>query len=194
KNMIFGRSPAVNRAISVCSYLAGFAVSVVNVVYTKLYFESFLARQDTSLIWWTVWLIASVMGLYEAFCIGLLTTPIAWGVIFSIPSSLAKIQNEMQRKIAVYASGALATALLLFCVLVYWIDYTTTIGGLGMGDTLSARFLAGCLVFGSEVMFLAGNALAWLALISKAGTEKEKKKYEDAIRNGASSSGSVSLK
>ncbi|MGB3761275.1 MAG: hypothetical protein WBA07_33690 [Rivularia sp. (in: cyanobacteria)] len=134
------------------------------------------------------------MGLYEAFCIGLLTTPLAWGVIFSIPNSLAKIQNEMQRKTAIYASGALAAALLLFCVLVYWVDYTTTIGGLGMGDILPARFLAGCLVFGSEVMFLAGNALAWLALISKAGTEAEKRKYQDAINRAASTNGSVSLK
>lgn len=192
--MIFGRSPAVNRAISVCSYLAGFAISVINVVYSKIYFESFLSAENSNLIWWTVWLIASAMGLYEAFCIGLLTTPIAWGLIFSIPTTLTKIQNEMQRKIAIYASGALAAALILFCVLVYWVDYVTTIGGLGMGDIVPARFLAGCLVFGSEVMFLAGNALAWLALISKAGTEKEKKKYEDAIRSVSSANGSVSLK
>ena len=191
--MIFGRSPAVNRAISVCSYLAGIFISVINVIYTRNYFGSFWTTEN-SLIWWTSWLIATVMGLYEAFCIGLLTTPIAWGLIFTIPSHLAKIQNENQRKIAMYASGALAGALLLFCVLVYWVDYTTTIGGLGMGNILPARFLAGCLVFGSEVMFLAGNALAWLALISKATTEKEKIKYLDLVKAAQNGNGSVSLK
>jgi hypothetical protein len=192
--MIFGRSPAVNRAISVCCYLAGFTVSVINIIYSRTYFESFWGT-STDLAWWTGWVIAAVMGLYEAFCIGLLTTPLAWGVIFSIPTTLAKIQNEMQRKTAIYASGALAAGLLLFCVLVYWVDYTTTIGGLGMGDILPARFLAGCLVFGSEVMFLAGNALAWLALISKAGTEAEKKKYQDVIDKAASNgNSSVALK
>lgn len=191
--MIFGRSPAVNRTISVCSYMAGFCVSVINVVYSKLYFESFWGESD-GLRWWTVWLVAATMGLYEAFCIGLLTTPTAWGVIFKIPDKLTKIQNEMQKKVAVYASAALAFFLLFFCVLVYWADWVTTLGGLGMGDTLPARFLTGCLVFGSEVMFLAGNALAWLALISKATTDPEKKRYEDAIRSTASNNGSVSLK
>jgi hypothetical protein len=44
-------------------------------------------------------------------------------------------------------------------------------------------------------MFLAGNALAWLALISKAGTEAEKKKYQDVIDKAASNgNGSVALK
>lgn len=190
--MIFGRSPAVNRAISVCSYLVGFGISLINIVYSKTYFDSFL-EVENSLQFYTVWAIAASMGLYEAFCIGLCTTPVAWGVIFSIPQSIAKIQNENQRKVAMYASGALAVMLALFCCVVYWVDYTTTIGGLGMGDILPARFLAGCLVFGSEVMFLAGNALAWLALISKATTAKEKKKYQDAANKGTSGSGSVDI-
>lgn len=190
--MIFGRSPAVNRAISVCSYVVGFGISVINIVYSRTYFDTFL-EVDNTLQWYTVWAIATSMGLYEAFCIGLCTTPVAWGLIFSIPKTIANIQDENQRKIAMYASGGLAVSLAIFCVIVYWVDYTTTIGGLGMGDILPARFLAACLVFGSEVMFLAGNSLAWLALLGNAATAKEKRKYQDAANNASSSSGSVKL-
>ena len=191
--MISGRSPAVNRAISVCSYIAGFTVSAINVVFSKKYFESFWGRSD-GLIWWTVWAAAIVMGIYEAFCIGLLTTPTAWSIMFKIPDTLKKIQNETQRNTAIYASATLAVVMIVFCFLVYWADWVTTIGGLGMGDTTPARFLTGLLVFGSEIMFLSGNALAWLALISKATTDPEKKKYQDAIRNSNNASnGSVKL-
>ncbi|MEM7554092.1 MAG: hypothetical protein AAF378_08325 [Cyanobacteria bacterium P01_A01_bin.84] len=179
--MIFGRSPAVNRATSVCCYIIGFSITLINIVYTKAYFDSFL-KSGGDLQFWTVWAISAAMGLYEAFCIGLCTTPVAWGIIFSVPQSLTKIQNETQRKIAIYASAALAVFLAIFCCIVYWVDYTTTIGGLGMGDILPARFLAACLVFGSEVMFLAGNALAWLALIGKAGESKEKQKFQEAAK------------
>lgn len=190
--MIFGRSPAVNRAISVCGYIAGFTVSAINIIFSRMYFESFWGSSD-GLIWWTTWTSAIVMGIYEAFCIGLLTTPTAWGVIFKIPDTLKKIQNEMQRKTATIASSALAIIMIVFCVLVYWADWVTTIGGLGMGDTTPARFLTGILVFGSEIMFLASNALAWLALISKATSDPEKKKYQDVIRSNGTSSGSVKL-
>ena len=109
--MISGRSPAVNRAISVCSYIAGFTVSAINVVFSKIYFESFWGRSD-GLIWWTVWAAAIVMGIYEAFCIGLLTTPTAWCIMFKIPDTLKKIQNETQRKTAKYASATLAVVMI----------------------------------------------------------------------------------
>lgn len=180
--MIFGRSPAVNRTTSIFCYVVGVLITCINVVYTQRYFDSYL---DTGgdLQFWTVWAISTAIGLYEAFCIGVCTTPPAWGVIFSIPKSLASIQNESQRKIATYASITVTVFLAIFCCIVYYVDYTTTIGGLGMGDILAARFLASCLVFGSEVMYLAGNALAWLALIGKAGITQEKKKYEDLIKS-----------
>lgn len=184
--MIFGRSPAVNRTTSVCCYLIGILITFINIVYTQQYFDSYL-KTGADLQFWTVWAISAAIGLYEAFCIGVMTTPPAWGIIFSIPKNLAAIQNENQRKIAIYASVMVTLFLSVFCCVVYYVDFVTTIGGLGISDILAARFLAGCLVFGSEVMYLAGNALAWLALIGKAGMSQEKKKYEDLIKNTSSS-------
>lgn len=183
--MIFGRAPAVNRAISVSCYLVGVSITLINVIYTKMYFDEFL-QTGPDLQFWTVWAISAAIGLYEAFCIGILTTPPAWGIIFSIPKSLASIQNESQKKIATIASVALTVFLAIFCCIVYYVDFVTTIGGLGMGDIVAARFLASCLVFGSEVMYLAGNSLAWLALIGKAGIAQDKKKYEEVIKSANS--------
>lgn len=180
--MIFGRSPAVNRSISVCCYLVGVTITFINVIYTQKYFDDYL-NTGADLQFWTVWAISSAIGLYEAFCIGVMTTPPAWGIIFSVPKSLAAIQDESQKKIATCASVALTIFLAIFCCIVYYVDFITTIGGLGMGNVMAARFLASCLVFGSEVMYLAGNALAWLALIGKAGLAKEKQKYEDLIKS-----------
>ena len=182
RNMIFGRAPSVNRAISVCCYLVGIAITLINIIYTQKYFDNFLSTQ-ADLQFWTVWAISAAIGLYEAFCIGICTTPPAWGIIFSIPKSLASIQNESQKKIATGASIALVIFLAIFCCVVYYVDFVTTIGGLGMSDVMAARFLASCLVFGSEVMYLAGNSLAWLALIGKAGIAQDKKKYEDLIKS-----------
>lgn len=184
--MIFGRSPAVNRSISVCCYLVGVCITFINIIYTQKYFDDYL-NTGADLQFWTVWAISSAIGLYEAFCIGVMTTPPAWGIIFSVPKNLAAIQNESQRKIATYASASLTIFLAIFCCVVYYVDFITTIGGLGMKDFMAARFLAGCLVFGSEVMYLAGNALAWLALIGKAGLAKEKQKYEELIKSSEGS-------
>lgn len=183
--MIFGRAPAVNRSISVCCYFVGILITLINIVYTQAYFDDYL-NAGNDLQFWTVWSISAGIGLYEAFCVGICTTPPAWSLIFSIPKSLASIQDDTQKKIAIYASGLLVVFLIIFCCIVYYVDFVTTMGGLGMGDIMPARFLASCLVFGSEVMYLSGNALAWLALIGKASTLKERRKYESLIKNAES--------
>lgn len=189
--MIFGRSPGVNRAVSLGCYGVGVIIMSTNMVYTQRYFNQSLGAGG-DLQFYTTWGIATAIGLYEAFLLGVCTTPVAWGHLFAIPKRIADIQEPQQRKIAQYGAGALAAALIIFGLIVYWVDYTTTIGGLGLGDTLPARFLAWSLVVGSEVMFLAGNTLAWLALIGAATSKETKEKYQLILdKNGKNSAGSL---
>lgn len=190
--IIFGRAPIINKSAAIACYFAGFIIMSVNIIYSKAYFHSALGGKDTDLMWWTTWAVAAAMGLYEAVCLGLLTTPSAHGFLFSIPRKIATIQDENQRQISKWGAFGLAMVLGILCVVVYYVDFTTTIGGLGIGDILAARFMAGCLVFGSEVMFIGGNALMWLALVSEAESADVKKRLEDEIKRVKDSNGTVS--
>lgn len=188
--MIFGRSPGVNKAVSLGCYVIGVLIMTTNMVYTQRYFNQALQAKG-DLQFYTTWGISTGIGLYEAFLLGVGTTPVAWGHLFAVPKKIADIQEPQQRKLAQYGAGGLAAALIIFGLIVYWVDYTTTIGGLGLGDILPARFLAWSLVIGSEIMFLAGNTLAWLALIGAATSKETKEKYQlilDKNSKGSASS------
>lgn len=186
--MIFGRSPAVNKAVSFGCYGIGVLIMTSNMVYTQRYFDRSLSSGG-DLQFYVTWGTAAGISLYEAFLLGICTTPVAWGHLFGVPKKIAAIQEPAQRKAAIWGASGLAVCLILFGLIVYWVDYSTTIGGLGLGDTVPARFLAWSLVIGSEVLFLAGNTLAWLSLFGAAANSETKNKLESILNssNGKSS-------
>jgi hypothetical protein len=166
---------------------------VVNIYYSQRYFHYLLVGSPEenldTLMWWSTWAISGGMGAYEAVCIGILTTPIAWNFMFSIPQRLERIRNESQKQVANWALMIVLILACIACVAVYLVDFSTTFGGLTAYragediETLKSGFffLTLGLVFGSEVMFIGGNLTLWLALIGQAQTARMKKTMQQEI-------------
>lgn len=158
---------------------------ISNICFSQRFFDATMTPNGgelTSLQWWASWGISVAMGLFEAAMIGFATTPVAWGVIFSVPKKLNNIIDENQRQVATTAARISVVALGIAVCAVYYVDFHTTYGGLGISDKTSALFLASCLVVGSEVLFLAGNACQWFALISRAETADLKVKLQQELK------------
>ena len=192
---MLGRSPLLNRLIGIACYLFGTVIMIVNIYYSQRYFHYLLVGNPDetldSLMWWSTWAIAGGMGAYEAVCIGLITTPIAWNFMFSLPQRLERIRNASQKQVANWALIIILILATIACVAVYIVDFSTTFGGLtayraeedleNMKSGFS--FLTMGLVFGSEVMFVGGNLCLWLALIGAAQTSRMKKTMEQEIQD-----------
>ncbi|NER52311.1 MAG: hypothetical protein F6J92_37865 [Symploca sp. SIO1A3] len=183
---IIGRAPIVNSGVGGACYFVGVTIMVSNICFSQRYFHAVMAPNGgelTSLQWWASWGISVAMGLFEAAMIGFATTPVAWGVIFSVPKRLNNIIDDNQRQVAKAAAVTCTGLLGVAVAAVYLVDYRTTYGGLGISDKTAAMFLASCLVAGSEVLFLAGNACQWFALISRAETADLKNKLNQEIKS-----------
>lgn len=190
---MFGRSPIVNRIIGMSCYIFGLIIMVVNIYYSQRYFHFLIAGAEDAkidgLMWISTWAISGGMGAYEAVCIGMLTTPIAWTFMFNMPQRLERIQNHNQRQFAQWVIiGALIMGIAA-CIAVYVVDFSTTLGGLTAYRTAEELenvisgfwFLTLGLVFGSEIMFVGGNITLWMALISQAQTARVKKTMQTEI-------------
>lgn len=180
---IIGRSPMVSKLVGVSCYIFGIIIMITNIYYSFGYFSKSLnpgGGELSSLQWWSCLAISGAMGAFEAVVIGFVTTPSAWGFIFTIPDKLARIQNENQREIAKSATIVFSIFLAILVLVVYYVDYNTTILGLGIEDQTAARFLAASLVFGSEILFVGGNATLWIALISDTEDQELKEKLKQA--------------
>lgn len=198
---MIGRSPIVNRMIGAACYIFGLIIMVVNIYYSQRYFHYLIAGSEEAtidgLMWISTWAIAGGMGAYEAVCIGLLTTPIAWSFMFNMPARLERIQNHNQRQFAHWVIIASLILGIAACIAVYVVDFSTTLGGLTAyrppEEVEQVRsgfvFLTLGLVFGSEIMFVGGNITLWMALIGQAQTARTKKTMQteiEEVHGGAS--------
>lgn len=188
--MVFGRSPIVNNLISWGAYLVAVILMICNICFSMTYFLSG-APNPSALQWWGSLTASLFMSGYEAIMLGVLTTPVAWFYLIKVPTFIERFPNPEGKKVIRFLSVVFLILSVILLAVVYYMDWSTTFGGLGATDAVVASFLATCLVIGSEVLFIGGNICAWLAFL---GTKQEeeareeiegKKVYETTHYNGS---------
>lgn len=185
--MIFGRSPAVNNSISWGSYIVGLILMTCNICFSMTYFLNGMPNPEdpSALQWWGSLTASLFMSGYEAIMLGVLTTPIAWYYLIKIPNFINQFPNREAQKMIRFGSTTFSVLCSILLCVVYYIDWSTTYGGINMSDEVVNSFLATSLVVGSEVLFIGGNVCAWLAYLSRKQEDETKKEIESIHFNGS---------
>ena len=190
---ILGRDPEISKIGGHAAYIIALGLAVVNIRYSVNFFQAGTAPPAIfSIDWFSSWLPACAMSVYEAAFAAVLTTPEMHDTLMSIPERVKRYQRGTRQKIYLWAIWVLAVFMCIALFGAYRYDCISTFGALEQaGKNPDAILMMTIIfVFGSEVLIVAGNASKWAGLIGEAATSKLKKELlndiDDAKNNQSS--------